>query len=1324
MKQFTIRQSLNTFNLFFITAFLLLALYSAVGQQIFPYVGQYKHLIERYLSDQLNGDIDISALSGGMDILTPSIHMEGITLSASENQTIPSLSIAAIDIILDPQASLINLAPVFKSVRISGLSVYITEGAINNTAVGKDNSVIIQWFIETLLLQQNLELNNVTVELANIEGVERFNLNNISMIGDGFNRLITGSVSFGNSDQVKAGIRLYSEGSPYNLDDFYARGVLNLPKVAMDYWIEKFVDISIFDDFDASAQVSLEFKQGLLNYAKLNLATTEIKVPNIMPFKNISTEIWLKQNNVDTWNFWLKDGGFTFNDKKWSLQDMGLKLSKTNKGSRWHSYIKSADIEYSYNLVSNLGLIPSDVEAIYDDLKPTGQLNNLNVIFEQSSVIGSNSESEKQDISFTLAGDLVGVSTQSVNNIPALSNISGVIAANKSSGRVQFEGPDMSIDFPNLYHNPFEIINGKGQVDWLIDARGVQVLGNGLDLELPMISSLKGGFDLLIPKADSGKTGTLELNLSTTNTDVKAYPTLVPKVIPKKLNDWLMSALQEGEIDNGQFYFYNSIGKDSSDPVMELYIDAKNSELAYLDGWPSIENINGQVFVEGADVFGKFDSATTLGGKLTDTQIVFKGGNDPYLWVNANATGPSSEMFSYFKTTPLKKLVKNIFNDWDLTGSQTTSLGLKIPMSDDLTLLKADISAAVKNSNLALNDIGVSIDKINGNIGYSTSTGLTSANLIANIWGEDITSSITTQIYGREMKTDIQFEGMMNVTELKDWLKLSLLEPLSGSGYTKANMLIDTREAGFTGLKFSSKLKGIILDLPGEFNKLADQELELSGSVQLSNGQLIKLSYDNRINLAMHLKQRKLLSGQIFLGKTEAYLPSEPGVVVSGHMTSFNLNQWLDTWHTIQQSKYAQLQTISTGYNNKSIASTHTETSFNPVRLLSLSTDLFQYDDFKFEHTKALIKQSNNVWQFDIDAPIAKGLISLDQSKPINVDLEYVHWPMIIPRNDVGIEVNSDPLRDIDPKVFPAMVFKVDEVFVGPTNYGRWNLTVKPIENGVRFTNIDGTIKKLNAKGSVEWIKPEKTIPENSISKIIDPQTTTANLLLTSNDVAGIQKAWRIKPTVESEYGRINAVLNWSGSPFDPLVSSLSGNLDINFKKGRFIEAGGAGSLSAFGLLNFSAIGRRLRLDFSDVYESGFHFDYVKGRTTINNGILKVVDTLEIEGPSAKFQSSGTVDFNTKLLNQELSATFPITGTLPLMAILAGFAPPIAASIFVGERLVGERIEKFTSATYKLSGSWNTPKLDLVKRFDNDIEGKQDKSFWNRMGDFFGVGDD
>jgi uncharacterized protein YhdP len=76
------------------------------------------------------------------------------------------------------------------------------------------------------------------------------------------------------------------------------------------------------------------------------------------------------------------------------------------------------------------------------------------------------------------------------------------------------------------------------------------------------------------------------------------------------------------------------------------------------------------------------------------------------------------------------------------------------------------------------------------------------------------------------------------------------------------------------------------------------------------------------------------------------------------------------------------------------------------------------------------------------------------------------------------------------------------------------------------------------------------------------------------------------------------------------------------------------------------------------------------------------------------------------------------------MAIIAGFAPPVAASLFVGERLVGDKIEEFTSATYQLTGTWDKPDLKLVKRFDNNIEGRQNKTFWHRMKSFFGLGDD
>jgi uncharacterized protein YhdP len=36
------------------------------------------------------------------------------------------------------------------------------------------------------------------------------------------------------------------------------------------------------------------------------------------------------------------------------------------------------------------------------------------------------------------------------------------------------------------------------------------------------------------------------------------------------------------------------------------------------------------------------------------------------------------------------------------------------------------------------------------------------------------------------------------------------------------------------------------------------------------------------------------------------------------------------------------------------------------------------------------------------------------------------------------------------------------------------------------------------------------------------------------------------------------------------------------------LQAEGTGALRAFGALNFNSIARRLRLDFSDIYQSGY----------------------------------------------------------------------------------------------------------------------------------------
>ena len=59
-----------------------------------------------------------------------------------------------------------------------------------------------------------------------------------------------------------------------------------------------------------------------------------------------------------------------------------------------------------------------------------------------------------------------------------------------------------------------------------------------------------------------------------------------------------------------------------------------------------------------------------------------------------------------------------------------------------------------------------------------------------------------------------------------------------------------------------------------------------------------------------------------------------------------------------------------------------------------------------------------------------------------------------------------------------------------------------------------------------------------------------------------------------------------------------------------------------FGLLSFQALPRRLKLDFSDIFDKGFGFDRIEGDFVISEGDAFTND-LSLKGTSATLQMSG-----------------------------------------------------------------------------------------------------
>ena len=177
--------------------------------------------------------------------------------------------------------------------------------------------------------------------------------------------------------------------------------------------------------------------------------------------------------------------------------------------------------------------------------------------------------------------------------------------------------------------------------------------------------------------------------------------------------------------------------------------------------------------------------------------------------------------------------------------------------------------------------------------------------------------------------------------------------------------------------------------------------------------------------------------------------------------------------------------------------------------------------------------------------------------------------------------------------------------------------------------------------------------------------------------------------------------VDWPGRPDQFDVSGLSGSVSVRFDDGVILEGNNTAQLfRVFNLLNADTLWRRLKLDFSDLYEAGVAFDAISGKASMINGLLTLDPELQVVGPSGAFKLTGTSNMIEETLDMRMVVVLPLTQNLPLAALLMGAGAPIGGALFVLDKVLGDPLSKLTSATYSVSGSWDEPDVRLRRVFD------------------------
>jgi uncharacterized protein YhdP len=200
-------------------------------------------------------------------------------------------------------------------------------------------------------------------------------------------------------------------------------------------------------------------------------------------------------------------------------------------------------------------------------------------------------------------------------------------------------------------------------------------------------------------------------------------------------------------------------------------------------------------------------------------------------------------------------------------------------------------------------------------------------------------------------------------------------------------------------------------------------------------------------------------------------------------------------------------------------------------------------------------------------------------------------------------------------------------------------------------------------------------------------------------DLAEVLKAWNFAATATSKRFSVDADIRWPGSPARTALARLSGTLDASMSEGRFLEVSpGAQTLRVFSLVNFAAIGQRLRLDFSDVFGAGLVYEEVKGLLTGQDGVFVTTRPLTVTAPTGRLKLDGSMNFASDRIDAGLSVSVPVTNSLPMAALLAG-APVVAGAIFVVDKLLGSVSSNLLQVQYRIKGPIADPQITFDKPF-------------------------
>lgn len=871
---------------------------------------------------------------------------------------------------------------------------------------------------------------------------------------------------------------------------------------------------------------------------------------------------------------------------------------------------------------------------------------------------------------FYFSGRAQGIGNRAFGDYPGARNLNADIVAGNGRLGAALYGKRVSLDFGSHFNAPIRLDNLRLEVRGQRDARGLLLALDDLKLGNDDVSAVGRAW----LQFDGQAQPFTYIRVSFKDADGRSTSKYIPRnYLPLQAQAWLDRGIKDGFVPAGEMQFHGRL-RDIRDlnreRAGEFFVDfeIERGDVFFSPGWLQAKNGQGRVLFHNVSMDILLDrvSYDRLEHARAWARIADFG--TPLLELRIETDTSARLAVDTWLDTPVGKQYRQVMSNLeDLGGEIGSSVALSLSLQDDDAEADVEVQVSFDGVSARSEAWGLELSRINGEMRV-TPQGFYARGIGARFFDDPVRVDIDTPKPGGNIQ--VRVSGRIEARSLLNKFPPSLTRDLHGKSDWRLRLSFAGADAApdkpFLRLNASSKLRDTRSDIPQPFTKLSSDSLETSVDIdffpeQIWFGARLGADIRGRGRLVPDAERNFELDMLDIAFATDLRRKPRRGMHLYGSIDEVSVDDWVRFVKTTGEAKPELLQSA--------------ELSFERA---------FAFDR-ELEKLRVEVGQQNKRYQGSVESTSLSGRFSLPwrptTADPMLIDLDHLRIDRV---DEESGEANPQPSDLVDfhlkskAVVFHDMSF--NDLHVEARRVGD-NLVVDKL--GIRKND-------LVLQGTAQW----------DYNAVEDSHLSSISMTVRGDNLGEALAGLGFGDSMSDGSLIFIGGFTWPAPLFAFSVDNLVGDARFRVEEGVLnnVEPGGGGRF--VGLFSLSALPRRLALDFSDVLIKGMEFDEIVGTYRIEQGILRTEDT-RMEGTSAVIRISGETDIARESYDQSIVVTPKLSQTLPLLgAVSAGST--VGWGLLLLQSLFKKAIDGAVEVEYHVTGTWDDPKIELVKAVDEN----------------------